>query len=92
VPVPDFFFSLELSDETAVDSLVNDLAGSVLRHSGYAPDAVADISAALRDALQRTAAGGAARCDVRFSAGNGELNMAVSSNGADWRATRPLPR
>jgi hypothetical protein len=92
VSVPEFFFSLDLSDETAVDSMMDDLTAGILQHAGYAPDAVADIAATLRTALQHAAAGGSARCGVEFRAQAGELRMVVSGNGADWRAARPLPR
>jgi hypothetical protein len=92
VPVPEFFFSLELSDENAFDSMMNDLAATILKYAGYTPEAVAEIAGTLHGALRTAAAGGAARCDVRFSAEDGELRMAVSSDGAAWRAARPLPR
>jgi hypothetical protein len=92
VPVPEFFFSLELSDETAFDSMMSDLTASILRHAGYAPEAIADIAATVGGALHDAAAAGAARCDVQFSAHDGELWMAVSSDGANWRASRALPR
>jgi hypothetical protein len=92
VSVPAFFFSLELSDERAFDSMMNDLTAGILRHAGYAPDAVADITAALSAALQQAAGAGAVHCGVQFSAEGGELRMAISSNGTNWRASRPLPR
>lgn len=91
MPVPDFFFSLELSDRAAFDHMINDLNASILRHAGYAPDAAADIAATLRGALDQAAGAGGRRCDVRFAAHDGELRMAVACGGGEWRATRPLP-
>jgi hypothetical protein len=92
VSVPEFFFSLDLSDERAFDSMMNDLTAGILRHAGYAPDAVADIAAVLSAALHQAASAGGVHCGVQFSAEGGELRMAVSSNGTDWRGSRPLPR
>jgi hypothetical protein len=92
VPVPEFFFSLDLSDEIAFDSMMDEVTAGILRHAGYSPEAVADIAATLRDALHQAAAAGHSRCGVEFSAQGGELRMAVSGNGAGWRAARPLPR
>jgi hypothetical protein len=91
VSVPEFFFSLDLSDERAFDSMMSDLTAGILRHAGYTPDAVADIGATVSAALHEAARGGAVRCGVQFSADHGELRMAVSSNGTLWRASRPLP-
>ena len=89
--VPAFFFSLELSDERAFDSMMHDITAGILRHAGYGPDAVADIAKVLSAALHQAASAGGVHCGVQFSAADGELRMAVSSNGTNWRASRPLP-
>jgi hypothetical protein len=92
VPVPEFFFALDLSDETAFNTMMDDLSTGILRHAGYSADAVADIAALLRGALNEAAATGNIHCGVQFNAHEGELRIVVSGNGAPWRVARPLPR
>jgi hypothetical protein len=94
LPVPDheFLFALELSDETPFDDLLKDLIHAVLAHVSLPPSAVDELSGALRTELARGAANGKRRCDVRFQAHGGQLEIAIGFAGAPpWRTTRPLP-
>jgi hypothetical protein len=88
----DFLFALELSDEAPFERMLGQLTVAVLAHVGYAPTAVEEIAARLRDAFTSGAAAGNQRCDVRFRAHAGHLHVLVSyQGGAEWRTTRPLP-
>ncbi|MBI3403309.1 MAG: hypothetical protein HY048_18000 [Acidobacteria bacterium] len=88
----DFLFALELSDETPFDDLLKDLIQAVLAHVSFAPAAVDELSGALRTVLTKGAADGKRRCDVRFQARGGQLEVAIGFAGAaPWRTTRPLP-
>ena len=42
---PDFTFSLALSHVPHFDSMLANLTGAVLRHVGYPPDAIGELSA-----------------------------------------------
>ena len=93
MPDHDFLFSLELSDETPFDDLLKDLIQAVLTHVSFAPAAVDELSGTLRTELARGAANGKHRCDVRFQAHGGQLDIAIGFAGAPpWRTTRRLPR
>jgi hypothetical protein len=88
----DFVFALDLSGDPDSDQMVADLARTVLGHVGYANSAIAEVSAKLRAALAERLAGGKSRCEVRFRAGAGQLEIIVAGAGrAEWRTTRPLP-
>jgi hypothetical protein len=88
----DFLFALELSDETPFDDLLKDLIQAVLAHVSFAPAAVDELAGALRTVLAAGAADGKRRCDVRFQARGGQLEIAIGFAGApQWRTTRPLP-
>jgi hypothetical protein len=65
---------------------------AVLVHVGLDKPAIAELSRALRRALGNGAAAGRQRCDVRFVAHAGELQIVVAyDGGAQWETTRPLP-
>jgi hypothetical protein len=88
----DFLFALELSEETPFDDLLKDLIQAVLAHVSLAPAAVAELSGSLRAELAKGATNGKRRCDVRFQARGGQLDIAIGFAGAPpWRTTRPLP-
>jgi hypothetical protein len=71
--------------------MLGELCTAVLGHVGYGEPAVAELTTALSAALSRGGAMGR-RCDVRFVAKNGELQIVVACAGAaEWRTTRPLP-
>jgi hypothetical protein len=88
----EFLFALELSDEKSFDGMLADVTQAVLVHVGLDKPAIAELSRALRRALGNGAAAGRQRCDVRFVAHAGELQIVVAyDGGAQWETTRPLP-
>ena len=92
MPDHDFLFALELSEATPFDDLLKDLILAVLAHVSLAPDAATELSGSLRTVLATGAADGRRRCDVRFQARGGQLEIAIGFAGAPpWRTTRPLP-
>jgi hypothetical protein len=85
-------FELALPDQPNSRAIVADLAVAVLGYVGYAPDAIADVAAKLRDAVADASVRGPNGCLVAFRAHGGELRIAVKSGGADrWQTARPLP-
>ena len=88
----DFFFALDVSGDPGDDQMVTELARSVLRHVGYATSAIDALAGQLRAALAERVADGKRRCEVRFRAEAGSLEIVVSGAGrADWRTAWPLP-
>ena len=88
----DFFFALDLSGDPTDDQMVAELARTVLGHLGYANAATDALTGELRAALGERVAGGKRRCEVRFRAEGGTLEIVVSGAGrADWRTASPLP-
>jgi hypothetical protein len=88
----DFFFTLDVSGDSTDDQMMADLARTVLGHVGYANSAIAALTGELRGALADRVAEGRRRCEVRFRAEAGQLEIVVSGAGrADWRTTWPLP-
>jgi hypothetical protein len=88
----DFVFALDLSGDPDSDQMVADLARTVLGHVGYANAAITEVSATLRSVLAERLAGGKSRCEVRFRAAAGELEIIVAgADRAEWRTTWPLP-
>ena len=90
--VDEFYFALELFDEPRFDNMINELTAVVLKHAGYAPPEVGELQKTLRTALAAEVARGGRRCDVRFRAGAGEMQILVDfAGGGRWQTTRPLP-
>jgi hypothetical protein len=88
----DFFFALDISDEPEFDRMLGELASVVFGYVGYPAPAVDELTSVLRDALASRVASGRRRCDVRFLARAGELQIVVACAGSpEWRTTRPLP-
>ena len=88
----DFVFALEVSGDPASDQMVAELARTVLGHVGYASSAIAALSAELRTALKERLFDGKGRCEVRFRAAAGQLEIVVAgADRAEWRTTWPLP-
>ena len=84
-------FELALPDQPESKAIVADLAAAVLGYVGYAPDAIADVTGKMRDAVAG-AARGRHSCHVAFRAHDGELEIAVRADGAAaWQTARPLP-
>ena len=92
MPHHEFIFELALPDQLDAVTIVADLAAAVLGYVGYTPDAIADVSAKMGDAVAGAAARGRHGCHVAFRAHGGELQIAVTSDGAAaWHTARPLP-
>jgi len=94
----DFFFALEMSDESELGRMLGELVTAVLGHVGYAAPAIEELTTVLRGVVADGAASGRRRCDVRFQARAprpgqaGELQIVVARAGsAEWRTTRPCP-
>ena len=88
----DFFFALELSDGMLVDDLLTDVLQAVFTHVSLAPHVAGELTGVVRGVIAEGEADGHHRCDVRFEARGGQLEVAVSFAGAaPWRTTRPLP-
>jgi hypothetical protein len=88
VPVPDFFFALEVDAQSGAGRLSGELASRLLQ---YAADAAAFVFPAGEQIAQAVAAAGT-RCLVQFRAADGTLEIVVRSSGREiWRAAHPLP-
>jgi len=88
----DFFFALDVSSDPEFDQMLAEVARTVLGQVGYAGSAVAALTAELRAALAGRVAEGKRRCEVRFRAEAGHLEIVVAGAGqAEWRTTWPLP-
>ena len=87
----DFVFALEID---AADSgrMLIEVCTAVLGHVGLGAPAIKELTQALSGALPQDGAKGGRRCDIRFVARGGELQIVVACAGAaEWRATRALP-
>ena len=92
MPPPDFFFALDLSDQSRFERMMSDVIASILGHAGFDKKAAADIGDELRRALADGVKQGGHRCDVTFQAQDGQLSMSiVFDRGSAWRASRALP-
>jgi hypothetical protein len=90
LPDHEFLFALEMADDPDSGRMLGELCAAVLGHVGYAAPAIAELNRELRDAITRGNSAG--RCDVRFVAHDGELQIVVARVGAgEWRTTRRLP-
>lgn len=92
MPAHEFFFALEFSSQGVAAPLLGELAAQVLGHVGCSPADVPELTDALDKAVAKGAFGGERRCDVQFRAGNGTLEILVSSNGGRiWQTSRSIP-
>jgi hypothetical protein len=92
VPDQEFLFALDMSGEPPFDRMLAELARTVLSQIGYASSAIDALSGELGAALTERAANGVQRCQVRFIAQAGNLQIVVAAAGRpDWRTTWPLP-
>ncbi len=72
--------------------MLGELVTAVLGHVGYAAPAIEELTTTVRGVLADGADSGRRRCDVRFQARDGELQIVVARAGsAEWRTTRPCP-
>jgi len=92
VPEQEFLFALDMSGEPPFERMLVDLTRTVLGHVGCASPAIDALTGQLGAALAERAANGRGRCEVRFRARAGELEIVVAGAGApDWRTTCPMP-
>ena len=92
MPDHQFLFALKVTGHPGFDAMLGDLAECVLNQAGYAPAAIGDLLATLREALEQGATGGGRECAVQFRAEAGQLVIVVSyGDGREWRVTRALP-
>jgi hypothetical protein len=92
VPDQEFLFALDLSGDPPFDGMLAELARAVLGHVGCTSPAIDAVTGQLGAALAEHAGNGHRRCEVRFRARPGELEIIVAGAGRpDWRTTCPLP-
>jgi len=92
VPDQDFLFSLDVSGDPESDQMLAEVARTVLGQCGYATSAVDALAGELRVALAGRIADGRRRCEVRFRAEAGQLEIVVAGAGRpEWRTIWPLP-
>ena len=81
-----------MSGAPPFDTMIAEVARTVLGQTGYASSAIDALCSQLRTALSERAANGQVRCEVRFIAHAGELQIVVAGpDRPDWRTTWPLP-
>jgi hypothetical protein len=92
VPDQEFLFALDMSGGPPFDRMLTELARTVLGHIGYGSSAIDALSGELGAALTERASNGHHRCEVRFIAHAGNLQIVVAAAGRpDWRTIWPLP-
>ncbi len=92
MPGQDFLFALDVSGGPESDQMLGEVARTVLGHVGYASSAIDALAGQLHTALAERVSGGTRRCEVRFRAEAGQLQVVVAGHGVpEWRTTWPLP-
>ena len=92
MPDQDFLFALDVSGDPESDQMLAEVARTVLGHVGYANSAIDALTNELRAALAERVSDGKRRCEVRFRAEAGQLQIVVAGAGRpEWRTTWPLP-
>ena len=92
MPDQDFLFALDVSGDPESDQMVVEVARTVLGQCGYATSAIDALTGELGAALAERVSEGRRRCDVRFRAEAGQLEIVVAGAGRpEWRTTWPLP-
>jgi hypothetical protein len=92
VSAHEFLFALELTDTVRFEAMLIDVAHAVFGSVGCAGSARASLTTVLRQALSAGVGRGGRRCDLRFVADAGELQIIVSYAGQpEWRTTLALP-
>jgi hypothetical protein len=88
----EFVFALQLSDEPHFDAMLAEVARALLAHVGYGAAAIEELRGAIRVGLESAPPAGRPRCDVRFQAHSGQLQITIAYAGGEvWRTSRPLP-
>ena len=73
-------------------AMIADVGAAVLAYVGFAPDAIASMTAEMRTAARNGSANRLQACRVAFHAHDGEIQIAISYDGVSaWRTARPLP-
>lgn len=75
-------------DGAHTDTLVTNIFKSVLSQVGLGGDAAERL---IGQVLAARGAAPAGACTLRFAAHAGELEIAMSQAGRDWRASYPVP-
>ena len=92
MPEQDFLFALDVSGDPESDHMLAEVARTDLGQSGYATSAIDALAGELHAALAERVSDGRRRCEVRFLAGAGQLEIVVGGAGRpEWRTTWPLP-
>jgi hypothetical protein len=89
----DFVFTLRLADDAGWDEMVNDLTTSVLRHLGYTPSVLDELSGLVRAgfANEKDRAAGA-EYDLGFRAHEGQIEIVVHRDEQTvFHTSRRLP-
>ena len=92
MPDQDFLFALDVSGDPESDQMLAEVARTVLGQCGYATSAVDALAGELHVALADRISDGRRRCEVRFRAEAGQLEIVVAGAGRpEWRTIWPLP-
>ena len=92
MPEQEFLFALDISGDPPFDGMLAELARAVLGHVGCGAAAIDAVTGQLGAQLTERAANGRRRCEVRFRARGGELEIIVAGAGRPvWRTSCPLP-
>lgn len=92
MPHRDFLFALDVSGDPESDQMLAEVARTVLGHVGCAHSAIDALTGKLRAALAERVSDGNRRCEVRFRAEAGQLQIVVAGAGRpEWRTTWPPP-
>ena len=84
----DFAFALTLAGHVLDSDLLSDLLRTVLGNAGYGGDTLERL---VRQVTGRAGGGPqASPCRVRIEAHAGELQIAVSQGGREWRTACPV--
>jgi hypothetical protein len=78
VPEQEFLFALDMSGEPPFERMLVELTRTVLGHVGCASPAIDALTGQLGAALTERAANGRGRCEVRFRARAGELEIVMA--------------
>jgi hypothetical protein len=91
VPTADFLFSMRLTGEDQLGTIMGDLAANVFQQAGCPPDAVAELvrdlgGVVMPDARSR------GHVDLQFRAAAGSCEVIVSVDDREvWRTSRRIP-
>ena len=81
-----------MADDADSGRMLAELCTAVLGHVGYAEPAIAELTRQLHDAVVSGGGNGRRRCDIRFVAQGGSIQIVLARPGAaEWRTSRPLP-